>query len=107
MRLSGHALGSPERPKECALYIYKYCLYKQVGKTTTKMDTGMKGSLCRNGDTVMLEFDFQTRTCSVLYNGEEIGTLSDSLPDQLYLVANPYSTVTLRTTRFEAITFSV
>jgi len=107
VRLGGHSLGSPERPKECALYIYKHCLYKQAGDQCTTFDAKWKGTMCKDGDRVMLRFDFINGQCTVLYNDELVGVLADKLPFQFNLVANPYSAVTLDTTKFECVTYSM
>jgi len=103
VRLSSHSLGSAERPKECALYIYKHCLYRLEGTECVKFDAKWKGTACCSGDRVSMRFDFDKRKCTVWYNDEEIGVLSDAVPGELFIVANPYTAITLDTTKFEAI----
>lgn len=53
-------------------------------------------------DRLELRFDFASRTCKVFLNDEEKGTMTDNLPDEMYLAVTPYwSNISLCTTLFE------
>lgn len=62
-----------------------------------------KASKCRNGDRILMTFDFVTSKCSVSYNGEHVGVISQEVPNELYLAVSPYSKCSLETTKFDII----
>ena len=70
-----------------------------------KFASKWKASICKKGDRVLLSFDFAEGICTVFYNDEKVGILSDSLPNQLHLVVSIYPRdVKLSCTKLEAST---
>merc|ERR1712083_911440 len=87
VRVDG-TLGQSSRPNECALYIDKYGFAKKEKGRDTNYDAKWKGADCKDGDRVMLTFNFVKKTCVVYYNGSVVGSLSENLPDQIYVAAS-------------------
>ena len=95
-------------PKECAVQIYRSRFSKRERDRATPIDVTSgnhwRGCDCKNGDRILMSFDFVHSRCMVTYNEREVGTLTDNLPNQIYVLANPdRPTLTLETTRFEVI----
>ena len=104
-------LGNRDRPKECAFYIRKDYFFHHQNGIYTKFPGKWKGADCVEGDRVRLCFDFDSRTLVAYYNDvlsdendfKLIGTVSEELPREIYLVSNPSSPIRLETTKFEVI----
>ena len=98
-------LGSSYKPKECAFWI-RPIQFSSIGKEKAdiKFDQKWKGADCKDGDRIRMTFDFVKKTCLVHYNDEVVGNISEKLPNQIYIVANPCIGMTMETTKFQVTT---
>ena len=96
----GWCFAQEARPKECAIGIYSHCFSQCANGKELNFDSKWKGSDCSNGNRILLEFDFVHYRCTVYYNEEYVGVISNTLPSRLYIVGNLSSSITLETTKF-------
>lgn len=67
-----------------------------------KFDNKFKGKWVKNGDRLTMIFDFIQKRCTISFNDELLGPLSEDLPSRLYVVANPkVPAMTLEVTKYE------
>ena len=104
VKLNGnYSLAGSDRPKECVLNIMGDSFSKKSGGITNQFDAKWKGSNCRNGDRVRLEFDFAAKKCTAYYNDNVVGDISESLPNQIHLAFTSPCDMKVATTKFEAV----
>merc|ERR1712176_781224 len=101
VRLYDNYIG--DRPQECALGILSDGFYKLGEGNGTMFDEKWKGLNCRIGDRIRFAFDFEARRCTVYYNDELVGILSEALPDDIYLACCCGYKGHLQTTKFQAV----
>jgi len=88
----------------CAFYIISADNFQIYEDNQTKQvfdQKKLKASSCENGDTILMKFDFTKSTCTVSYNDEDVGVVSESIPQELYLGVSPYRPCSLETIQFE------
>lgn len=90
------------KPHEKGFCILARNFCKVYLSENTPFTTPLKGADCKDGDRVMLEFDFGQSKCTILFNDEEIGILPGTLPCDVHVVANVCSpAITLEVSKFE------
>lgn len=118
-------LGNSDRPTECIFFIRpgNQVWSKYEKGEEIKFDSKWRGEHCQNGmkssflpsglplyilfllwtgDRILLQFDFVKSFCTVHYNDEEVGVLSEKLPPAVFVATSPYSpALTLELIRFE------
>ena len=101
--LKGAWSGTSVKPYECVLFIKEQKFYKYYKSKYTDFDEKWKGKDCKMGDKILMRFNFKTKACTIFYNGQMVGVLSDVLPNNIHVLANVARRTSLCTTRFEAI----
>ena len=90
-------LGHSRRPTQCAFYVNNWFFSKFEKNDRTDFDSKWRGDKCKSGDRIL--FKFQGSRCTLYCNGTEVGVLSDSTPNEIYLAASTYNGITLETTK--------
>jgi len=105
VKMQGDCLGTLSgRPGEWGFYIHRTSFTKYHQGGSTNYDSKWRGSNGKDGDRVLLTFDFVKSTCTISYNGEIVGVLTESLPREVYIGVNPCYPMTMEITKFECIT---
>ena len=82
--------------------VYHLILYSQGSKTF--FNSKWRGKDVKNGDRILLSFDFVESQCSVSFNDHYVGVLSERLPSSLYIVVNPDKpTMSIEVTKYEIV----
>ena len=94
-----------DRPKECAFGIIKSTngFHRIEAGTWPRYNSNWRSNDCKDGDKVLLHFDFVHSRAKVCYNGESVGQLTDTLPKELFLVVNVMDSITLETSDFRIV----
>merc|ERR1712228_566509 len=93
--------GSSSRPGECAFFISSNGFYECQAGSVPKFDVKGPGKL-KNGDRILMRFDWTKKTCSAHFNGELIADLSQALPRSIHIGVIPYAAMNIETTKYKA-----
>lgn len=88
--------------KSIVFYVSKKTDATKVYENGKQRRLGQSPAL-KIGDRISFILDLAQSTANVYYNGGLWGEVTKQLPNDLYIVANPYRAVTLETTKFEIV----